>query len=73
MVDSEQYREWLKDDIARRRAWLAQLTKRFEQHYDMMSPSTNLSRMNDLEVWKFRVEIDAWTLDTPIQSVEEET
>lgn len=59
--------EWL----ARRRARLDQQQKQFEAQYDMMLPSVNKKRLEDLEVWKFEIEFHEWELDRFIRDGEE--
>lgn len=62
-----------KDIIARLRARLDQREKQFENQYDMVHPMCNLERMDDLEVWKFRIEIAEWELEQHIPFTEDES
>jgi hypothetical protein len=52
-------KEWL----ARRKARLDQLEKKFQDQYPVVSPRTNEMRLNDLEAWKFEIEINEWELN----------
>lgn len=59
-------REWL----ARRKAWLAQREKQFEDQYPFMSPSLNLKRHDDIQAWKFELEVHEWELEEIIRTHE---
>lgn len=60
-------REWL----ARRKAWIDQMEKMFEEQYPMMPPRSNRKRLHDLEAWKFEVEVHEWELGEIIRQHEE--
>lgn len=51
--------EWL----ARRKAWIDQKEKQFHDQYPLVSPETNRKRLNDLEAWKFNIQVHEWELD----------
>lgn len=40
--------------------------------YPMMSPRTNRRRLEDLEAWKFEVEVHEWELEGIVNSPDEE-
>jgi hypothetical protein len=61
-----------KERIARRRAWLDQRKKQFEDQYPVTHPRINQMRLEDLEAWEFRLEVDEWELNQRIQNLEEE-
>lgn len=61
-----------KDDLARRRAWLEQHEKEFEDQYAFMRPRLNKLRLDILELWKFRIEIDEWELEQLTKDFEED-
>lgn len=52
-------REW----IARRRARIDQMQKQFEDQYPFVPARINLRRIEDLEAWKFEIEINEWELE----------
>lgn len=52
-------REW----ISARTAWIDQKQKQFEDQYPLASPQTNEARLNDLEIWKFALEIKRWEFE----------
>lgn len=64
----QECREWL----ARRKAWIDQMAKMFETQYPMMTPRTNRYRLDDLEAWKFEIQVHEWELQRIIDSPDEE-
>lgn len=48
--------------LANRRARLDQKEKQFQDQYPLVSPETNKQRMEDLEAWKFNIEVQEWEL-----------
>lgn len=72
MIDEETIeacREWL----AARKAWVDQKEKQFEDQYPMVSPPLNRMRFDDLEIWKFQIEINEWELEQFINAQEMES
>lgn len=61
-----------KDDLAHRAARLDQLSKRFEAQYPLVPPQINRMRLEDLDAWKFGLEIDRWELEEKIKGAEGE-
>lgn len=53
--------EWL----AARRAWLDQKQKQFDEQYPTVHPRLNRQRLDDLEAWRFEIEIHEWELENP--------
>lgn len=72
MMDPKDRIEFRKDHLAKRRAWLDQQEKRFNDQYAFMSPEINRRRLDDLETWRFRLEIYEWELDEFIKVCEED-
>lgn len=52
----------LQEDLAAQRAWVDQRQKQFDGQYDRWMPFINQKRLDDLEVWKFEIEIAEWEL-----------
>lgn len=67
--------EWIalcKDWLARNTARLDQLQKKYENQFPVLSPETNLKRMDDLEVQRFGIEINRWELEETIKDLDYE-
>lgn len=61
--DREEIIAECQDWLAIRRAWLDQKEKQFEEQYSFVPPHVNRGRLEDLEIWKFRIEIHEWELE----------
>jgi hypothetical protein len=72
MHDAEYIQE-CKEWIARRKARVDQMEKRFNDQYPLMSPATNQMRMNDLEAWRFEIEVNEWELSQILAEEEGES
>lgn len=68
----EQYIKECRDWLARRKAWIDQREKKFEDQYPMVPPHINRKRLEDLEAWKFELEVHEWELEGFINSPDEE-
>lgn len=68
----EQYIQECREWIARRRAWIDQQQKFFDDRYPFLSAKTNKKRLDDLEAWKFEIEVHEWELQNIIDSPDEE-
>jgi len=62
-MDKSEKVEDAKDRLANRRARLAQKEKQYERQYDLAHSRVNLTRLSDLEVWKFQIEMSEWELE----------
>jgi hypothetical protein len=72
MEDRQKKIESGKDWLAARRAWLDQRREQFEKQYDVVSPTVNRKRLEDLEIWEFVYEINAWDIQGFIDAEGEE-
>lgn len=73
LLEEEQHEEYVrrcKEWIARRRARLDQREAWFTQSPSPL-PQINLKRLDDLEAWRFELEIHEWELNEIIRSFEE--
>lgn len=61
-----------KDWLARRKAELDQLEKRYEAQYDIVCPETNLRRLENIEALRFWVSIHEWELQQMIEAGDEQ-
>lgn len=68
----EQYVQECREWLARRKAFIEQWQRTFDMQYPMMSPRTNRRRLEDLEAWKFEVEVHEWELEGIVNSPDEE-
>lgn len=67
----EEYVRACQEWLARRKAWIDQKEKQFEDQYPMIAPDLNRRRFEDLEAWKFVVEVHEWELEEYIKKHEE--
>lgn len=68
----EQYVRECREWLARRKAWLDQRKKQFEDEYPSRTPQINLQRMHDLEAWEFAIEVHEHELEEYINWPEED-
>lgn len=69
-MDHEAYVQACKEWLARRKAWIDQKEKQFSDQYPVIAPSLNRKRLEDLEAWKFSIEVHEWELGEFIKSHE---
>lgn len=64
----QECKEWL----ARRKAWVDQKEKQFEAQYGFYPARINRERLEDLEIWKFQIEIHEYELEETIKWMEDQ-
>jgi hypothetical protein len=68
----EQYIQECREWLARRKAFVDQREKQFNDQYPMARPDVNRKRLDDLEAMKFEIEVHEWELEQIINSPDEE-
>lgn len=60
--NEEEYIQECLEWLARRKAWVDQREKMFEDQYPMLPPRSNRFRQEDLAAWKLEIEFNEYEL-----------
>lgn len=60
--NEEEYIQACLEWLARRKAWVDQKQKMFDDQYPMLHPDSNRSRYEDLDAWQLEIEVNEYEL-----------